>query len=59
MIYLLKNKKSNEKNIRCDIFPQNHFNPNLKTYRIAEINKYLTSNKNNFDIFNNLLKLIL
>ena len=59
MIYLLKNKKSNEKNIRCDIFPQNHFNPNLKTSRIAEINKYLNSNKNNFDIFNNLLKLIM
>ena len=57
-INLLRNKKTNQLNSGYDIYPQNNLNPNIKSYKITEIDFYINSNQNFFDKFNTLLKLI-
>ena len=55
----LKNKKSSERKQNSEICPKNYFNPNVKTYRITEIDFYINTNQNCFEKFNGLLKLIM
>ena len=58
IINLLRNTKYNKFNSKYDIYPQNNLNPNIKSYKITEIDFYINSNQNFFEKFNNYLKLI-
>ena len=59
LIFLLKNKKSSERKQNSEICPKNYYNPNVKTYRITEIDFYINTNQNFFEKFNGFLKLIM